>query len=1049
MTRHAPRLTAEAPWAGPAAYSEDDADFFKGRTAEAAEVHRLIQSEPASLLYGVSGVGKTSLLQAGVFPHLRTGGWLPLLIRLDHRDKDDDGRLLPSLTAQILTKVTEAAQACGLALPEWDTGKDTLATAFGERGARLRGGTLVLVFDQFEECWTLTRDRPEARDRVSAMLHQIEALAGKPKGAETARSGRPGAKEPLPAALHVVFAMRENASADLQILQNRIPVLSQAQFHLLPFATAQVREAAVMPGQHLFDDGVADAILDTFAARDAGRAAVDPAHVSIFCWLLNERRRKSGGAAITLADADSLIGGMSAGFVRQFYECAFAALPEDLAAGTRLFVEDHLVDAGGYRSSAAIRLIEEKHGVTAATLDQLLGARLIHHVERHGGHCHVELVHDRIAAEAVSHRTRRNFHMAKQQERAAELHDIVAAHALREKAEASEREIESLRQEIERLRGKTTGTAETCEASEVKTDISSPRRQSNRLIAPALVAAGVLMLILFITTKRVTPTQSEVEAANKAAKAALAEASLQKSEADKYRAAAEKESKALDLARNNSENHDVFMMDLMASILSKIAEGIQTQQDKDALKPVLEDVSNGLEHVSQSGSLQIKQSQARVLKVIQRINATLPAPPNPVPPSLTPPVMLPRPTQPALQKVSQLLNEARKEVETGNYDSGLEKCKAAIAQLDASRKEDQGDWALANTLYASALVGTARRELDLEQYDSCITKCKDAIARLADPSSKDYWVFWTSAHAIHAEALLERGVNEKPVIAQETYLEALRIVEQGLAGKAPARQISGKSPLIKNGPDEPLYKRESQAGQIKAAFPDRYARLLELKGAAFAGLSILVRSTDESASAERWRQAIQAWDEALSATRMPLFEASIHRAKARGFLERAQMPVERAENLKDGLLHAEEAVKLATEAKDKPGGRLIRAKALYTLCVALEMKYANAGTVGTPDVDEARLTGLTKEVAEEFHALIPGTARDREMQNAAAVTRHERLRERQNSEQNPPGPEMPGQSPFKLRHHTPDQPLDKRDPASPSGPLQGKKESQTPPPAPR
>ena len=456
----------------------------------------------------------------------------------------------------------------------------------------------------------------------------------------------------------------------------------------------------------------------------------------------------------------------------------------------------------------------------------------------------------------------------------------------------------------------------------------------------------------------------------------------------------------MDLAFQNSEKHDLFVTELIERILSKVADSVQTQRDKDALKPMLQDVTNSLERLSQTDSPQIRQSQERILQIIQRINATVPATPTPVEPSVNPPVMLPRPIQPVLQKVSQLLNDARKEVEAGSYDSGIEKCKAAIAQLDGSRKEDQGDLTLARTLYASALVGTARRELDLEQYDSCMAKCKEAIAMLADPSSKEYWVFWTAAHAIHAEALLERGVNEKPAMAQETYLEALKIVDLGLAGEAPARQMSGKSPLIKSGPDQPLYKRESQAGQIKASLPDRYARLLELKGAALAGLSILIRSTDESASAQRWREANQAWDEALSATSAPLFAASIHRATARGFLERAQKRMERAESLKDGLLHAEKAVELATLAKDKPGGRLIRAKALYTLCVGLEMKYTDAGTTSASDAEADRLIGLTKEVADEFHALIPGTARDREMQNASAVTKHERLRARQMSDEN-------------------------------------------------
>src|SRR5438045_9360530 len=37
-----------------------------------------------TVLFGISGLGKTSLLQAGVFPKLREEGFMPVRIQLDH-----------------------------------------------------------------------------------------------------------------------------------------------------------------------------------------------------------------------------------------------------------------------------------------------------------------------------------------------------------------------------------------------------------------------------------------------------------------------------------------------------------------------------------------------------------------------------------------------------------------------------------------------------------------------------------------------------------------------------------------------------------------------------------------------------------------------------------------------------------------------------------------------------------------------------------------------------------------------------------------------------
>src|SRR4029077_16475403 len=60
-----------APYVGPVAFDEDDAPFFFGRPEEAASVSAKLRSARLTVLYGPSGVGKSSLLRAGVVPLLR------------------------------------------------------------------------------------------------------------------------------------------------------------------------------------------------------------------------------------------------------------------------------------------------------------------------------------------------------------------------------------------------------------------------------------------------------------------------------------------------------------------------------------------------------------------------------------------------------------------------------------------------------------------------------------------------------------------------------------------------------------------------------------------------------------------------------------------------------------------------------------------------------------------------------------------------------------------------------------------------------------------
>ena len=76
-------LDAENPWPGLMPFTEATRAFFHGRDAEAAELLRRVRRERLTILFGQSGLGKTSLLFAGLFPRLRTADFLPVYLRLD------------------------------------------------------------------------------------------------------------------------------------------------------------------------------------------------------------------------------------------------------------------------------------------------------------------------------------------------------------------------------------------------------------------------------------------------------------------------------------------------------------------------------------------------------------------------------------------------------------------------------------------------------------------------------------------------------------------------------------------------------------------------------------------------------------------------------------------------------------------------------------------------------------------------------------------------------------------------------------------------------
>ena len=64
-------LSRDNPWPGLDPFDETDREYFHGRAAESGELLRLVRREPLTVVFGRSGLGKTSLLKAGLFPLLR------------------------------------------------------------------------------------------------------------------------------------------------------------------------------------------------------------------------------------------------------------------------------------------------------------------------------------------------------------------------------------------------------------------------------------------------------------------------------------------------------------------------------------------------------------------------------------------------------------------------------------------------------------------------------------------------------------------------------------------------------------------------------------------------------------------------------------------------------------------------------------------------------------------------------------------------------------------------------------------------------------------
>lgn len=390
-------VDAENPWPGLAAFREADHGFFYGRENEVEEILRLILRERLTVLFGLSGLGKTSLLQAGLFPRLREENVFPVYIRLDL--SEDEGAA-PDLVAQTREAIARETAAAGVEAPPFGE-SETLWESFHRQGAdfwnaRNRLVTPLLVFDQFEEVFTLGRRSPTHALGVEAFLTELVALCeGAPPETVRARlDAHPGEARELSFGRHpykILLSLREDFVPDLEGLRGRIRSISQNRFRLLRMNGAAALQVVARPGADLVEPEVAGRVVRFVAGRGEAdeiplaELEVEPALLSVVCRELNNKRRRQGAQRIT---ADLLQGNREE-ILSDFYERSLADLPKEV--GT--FLEEKLLTTSGYRDSVALEGALETPGVTRKAIEKLTDRRLLR-IEDRGGVQRIELTHD-------------------------------------------------------------------------------------------------------------------------------------------------------------------------------------------------------------------------------------------------------------------------------------------------------------------------------------------------------------------------------------------------------------------------------------------------------------------------------------------------------------------------------------------------------------------------------------------------------------------------------------------------------------------------------
>jgi WD40 repeat protein len=441
-----------SPFQGLGFYTEDDAKWFFGRTTERKIILAHLRTARLTLLYAESGVGKSSLLRAGVAARLRelamqniTASRSPKFVPLVFSAWKDDP--VEDLISEIQRQVHVLRPATNGAGPA-DAFSGGLADAITAAGSAL-DATLVIILDQFEEhfSYRLGAGRP---DRLADELAQCVNAPTVPA--------------------NFLIAVREDAYGGLgDLFSGRISNVYNNYLHLEYLTRDAALEAIEKPveiynADHpeeepvALDEDLADAVLDEVrrgnielgtrrADRDGGSwpAAdadeIETPFLQLVMSRLWEYELAAGSRVLRTATLNDELGGAET-IVRNHVDRALMGLAgEELEAATDIFHD--LVTPSGVKVAHTARDLAQMtaHSETTvgSVLDRLYEERIVRAVDPAPGtgQARYEIFHDRLAAPILDWRQQQeNARLDRARERAEEEAEVQRTQARRFKRRA-------------------------------------------------------------------------------------------------------------------------------------------------------------------------------------------------------------------------------------------------------------------------------------------------------------------------------------------------------------------------------------------------------------------------------------------------------------------------------------------------------------------------------------------------------------------------------------------------------------------------------------
>lgn len=407
------------PWLGLESYQEGEVLY--GRDEDIRDLIQCVLNDVDTLLYGKSGIGKSSILNAGILPAARRNGYLPILIRFSHKEDDDYLSQVKHTIISAMGISNEDKDEITRRIKEVVKCKNSEEESFYEYfhrhtfhdkdGNRIK---LLIIFDQFEEIFTLQSSETKKRNFFAQMADVLNDIM--PNELQSISSNSSvlqeiiqvnnenvddlfddldfGVKTDLPEYvtdndIHFVFTIREDFLSEFEYYTASIPSLKQNRYGLRPINEEQASQIILRPQPGLISLPVAKLIIEKVTGRSdfeldgIPEIEVDSAVLSLY---LNRLYEAKNSTDIT----SELVEQKGGEIISDFYNEAISGISQSSID----YLEDMLINGQGRRDNITVYDAIHDGGLSEDELKTLCVQKKILRQFNYAGVLRIEYIHD-------------------------------------------------------------------------------------------------------------------------------------------------------------------------------------------------------------------------------------------------------------------------------------------------------------------------------------------------------------------------------------------------------------------------------------------------------------------------------------------------------------------------------------------------------------------------------------------------------------------------------------------------------------------------------